>query len=104
YLIRVRQARRIGEYRTRHAERAGALRHHAGERLLVAGNGFRNHDGDVVRRARDDGLDGILDADRLTGLEAELGGRLPSRVGGGGEFGVEFETAGLELREEQIEG
>jgi hypothetical protein len=57
------------------------MRHHLGEALLVAGDVLGDGRGDVVRRFRDDGLDGALDVDRLAGGEAELGRRLRRCMG-----------------------
>ena len=62
--------------RVEHAERMRLAGHHRRERRFVAADGLGDRDGDVVGRQSDDGLDRVLDADRLTRSETELGRRL----------------------------
>ena len=85
-----------------HAERARLLRHHLGEIVFIAADGFRDHHRGVVGRARHQALDGVLDLDGLAWAQAELGRRLLGGVFGHLHFGIELHLAGLEALEQQI--
>ena len=87
-----------------HAERLRLARHQLGELVLVAGDGFRHHDGGIVGRARDDALDRVLDRDACCpACRPSLVGVWPAACVGDLELAVELELAGLELLEQQIE-
>ena len=102
-LLAVGQAVGIAVHRLAHAERARLARHQLGEIVFVAGDGFRDHDGGVVGRARHQSLDGVFDLDGLARSQAELGGSLLGGVLGHFHFSVELHLAGLETLEQQIE-
>ena len=101
-LVVVGQSRRVEIGRAAHAERARLAGHHLGEGLLVAADRFRDHDGGVVRRARDEAADRVLDLDALARPQAELGRRLLGGVLGHRHHGRELHLAGVEALEQQI--
>ncbi|OIQ70592.1 hypothetical protein GALL_477940 [mine drainage metagenome] len=102
HLIVVRQTGRIAIDRLGHPERARLAGHQLGEIILVARNGFGDHDGGVVGRARHQSLDGVFDADGLARAQSEFGRRLIGGVLGHLHFGIELHLAGIEALEQQI--
>ena len=99
----VGQPRGIVIDRSRHAERARLARHHPGEIVFAAAEGFGNHDRGVVGRARHDPLDGVFDPDGLARAQIEFGGILFGSMFGYRHFGIELDLVGLEALEQQIE-
>ena len=103
HLVVVGQAGGIAIDRLGHAERACLAGHQLGEIVFIAGDGFRDHDGGVIGRARHQSLDGVFDADGLTRAQAEFGRSLLGGVLGHLHFGVELHLAGIETLEQQIQ-
>ena len=64
--------------RVRHAERMRLARHHVGEIAFRPPDGLGDRDRDVVGRPGYDGLDRVLDADRVAGREGRVS-RAPAR-------------------------
>ena len=102
-LLVVGQAGGVAVESARHAESVRFARHHFGERALVAADLLRDGDRDVVGRTGDDRLDGVLDGDRVAGLDAELGRLLGGGVRGNRNRRLQRQGAFVELLEQQIE-
>ena len=102
HLVVIGQARSVAIDRLGHAERARLARHQLGEIVFVAGDGFGDHDGGVVGRARHQTLDGVFDLDGLAGTQAKLGRGLLGSVFGHFHFGIQLHLAGVEALEQQI--
>ena len=101
-LLVVRQAGGVVVIGVHHAECARLAVIMPREVALAAAERFGHHHRDVVGRLGDDGLDGVLDLDRLAGPQAELGGRLLGGVLGDLHFARELDLAGLQALEQQI--
>ena len=97
-----RQTRSVDVDRVGHAERLRPVRHQRGELSLAAGDRLGDDDRRVVGRAGHDALDGVLDADHVVGLEAELGRRLRRRMSGNRKARIEAELFVRQLLEQQI--
>ena len=102
-LFVVGQSRSVAINRARHAERVGPARHHLGERVLVVADRLGDRHRHVVGRAGHDRSDGVLDADRVAGLDAELRRFLRRGVLGDRNPRLERHGALVELLEQQIE-
>ena len=75
----------------------------SGEIVLRAADGFGDDHGRVIGRARDDALDGIVDAKGAPRPKAELGGRLRRGMRRDGQSLVQRHAAGLQLLEQHEE-
>ena len=87
----------------RHAQCVGFLCHEDGEIILGAGDKGTRCRRDVVCRARDQGENCILDADRLTGAQSELRRRHAGAARRHGNAGFQSGVARFQLLEEKIE-
>ena len=67
HLLRVGQAGRIAEGAVRHAERAGAQRHHLGKAVFVAADQFAQGAGGIVGGFSDDSEDTVFDGETGAG-------------------------------------
>ncbi len=102
HLLVVGQARRVAIDRARHPELMRLARHHLGERTLVSADRLGDRDSHVIGRTGHHGLDRVVDADRLSGSDAELGGLLCGRVLRDRNTGLEGHGALFKLLEQQI--
>ena len=103
HLLDVRQAGRIAIGRLTHAEGARLGGHHPAETRFVAAERLADDHGDIVGGLGDDGADRGFHLDGFTGLETELGRRLRGGVRRYRQFVVEFDLAGFQPLEKQIE-
>src|SRR5690606_32792968 len=78
-----------------HAQRAGLVGHDLREARFRTAEKFSECSGDIVRRAGDQRLDGLLDRDRATSPHAELRRGLFRRIGGNRNLGIETDAPGL---------
>ena len=102
-LRRIRQSVRVAERRPAHAEGPCALGHHLRESRFRSAEKFADGGRRVICRLGHQGEDGVLDRNRLTGLQAELRGLLVRRVARDRDRGVERDAPGLQCVEDQVE-
>ena len=87
----------------RHAQSMGLAGHSPCKTIFIARELFADSDRDVVRRAGDDRLDGVFDADRLAGGNAKLGWRLRRRMFRNGNLRLQRDLAAVEFFKQQVE-
>ena len=102
-LLVVGEAGGVAIERARHAELVRLARHHVGEIVFRLADRLGDRDRHVIRRTGHDGLDRVLDADRIARLKAELRGLLRSGVRGDRNLGLKRHRAAIELLEQQVE-
>ena len=92
----------LRNWRGAHAEPRRRLGHALGESRRRAGDQLAERRRHVVGRVRDQGLDALLDRDRLAGAQAELGLRHRAGMLGERDRRGQGEAAGFQLLEDDV--
>ena len=103
HLVGIGQAGGVAELGAGHAQLLRLGGHHLGEGFLGAAEPLGHHDSHVVGGLQDDRQDRLLDRDLVAGADAQFRRRLGGGVFGDGELLIEFQPAGLDRFEGEID-